>query len=79
MAGLAIGTALGGGNLATLHWRSNSLFLFGYALAMLPLLHSGYRLGPAARIALAADTASIVVREIVDNLLMLAIPGATHC
>ena len=76
VAGLAIGTALGWGSLATIALAVALAFLFGYALAMLPLLRNGYRFGPAARIALAADTASITVMEIVDNLLMLAIPGA---
>lgn len=76
VAGLAIGTALGWGNLVTIALAVALAFLFGYALAMLPLLRDGYRFAPAARIALAADTASITVMEIVDNLLMLAIPGA---
>lgn len=43
---------------------------------MVPLVRHGYRLGTAVRIALAADTASITVMEIVDNLLLPAIPGA---
>lgn len=51
-------------------------FLSGYALTMIPLLRAGYRVKTAARLALAADTASITIMEIVDNLAMLAIPGA---
>jgi hypothetical protein len=43
---------------------------------MLPLLRSGMKLRPAVRVALAADTTSIAIMEIVDNSLMLAIPGA---
>lgn len=76
VAGLAIGTALGWGNTATIVLAVALAFLFGYALAMRPLLRNGHRIAAAARIALAADTASITVMEIVDNLLMLAIPGA---
>ena len=51
-------------------------FLFGYALTMLPLVRSGLALGAAIPLALAADTLSITVLEIVDNLVMLVIPGA---
>ncbi len=51
-------------------------FLFGYALTMLPLLRSGLPFGTALGLALAADTASITLMEIVDNLIMLVIPGA---
>ncbi len=76
VAGLAIGTALSWGNFATIALAVGLAFLFGYALAMVPLLRGGYRFATAARVALAADTASITVMEIVDNLLMLAIPGA---
>jgi hypothetical protein len=51
-------------------------FLFGYALTMRPLLRSGLTFAPAAKLALAADTASITIMEIVDNAIMLVIPGA---
>ena len=74
--GMVIGTALGWGNGATIALAIALAFVFGYALTMLPLLRSGMRLRPALRVALAADTASILIMEIVDNALMLAIPGA---
>jgi len=74
--GMVIGTALGWGNGATIALAIALAFVFGYALTMLPLLRSGMRLHPALRVALAADTASILIMEIVDNALMLAIPGA---
>ncbi len=74
--GMVIGTALGWGNLQTIALAVVLAFLFGYAFTMRPLLASGMGLAAAARIALAADTASITVMEIVDNLIMLAIPGA---
>lgn len=76
VAGLAIGTALGWSNLETIALALVLAFASGYALTMVPLVRSGRGFRDAARIALAADTASIAVMEIVDNLLMLAIPGA---
>ena len=51
-------------------------FLFGYALTVWPLLRSGLSLGSAVKIALAADTLSILTMEIVDNAIILAVPGA---
>jgi len=74
--GMVIGTALGWGNGATIALAVILAFAFGYALTMRPLLHSGMTLRRALRVALAADTASITIMEIVDNALMLAIPGA---
>ena len=76
VAGMVIGTYLGWGNLETILLALALAFLSGYALTMLPLLRSGYTVKSAARLALAADTASIAVMEIVDNLLMWVIPGA---
>jgi hypothetical protein len=74
--GLVIGTALGWGNGATMVLAIGLAFVFGYALTMLPLLRAGLTAGAAAGLALAADTASITIMEIVDNAIMLAIPGA---
>ena len=51
-------------------------FFFGYSMTLVPLLRSGMGLGAAARVALAADSVSITVMEIVDNAVILAIPGA---
>ncbi|HLS57507.1 MAG TPA: DUF4396 domain-containing protein [Zeimonas sp.] len=76
VAGMVIGTALGWSNGQTLALAVVLAFLSGYALTMMPLLRAGYRVKTAARLALAADTASITIMEIVDNLVMLAIPGA---
>lgn len=78
VSGLVIGTALGWGNGATIALAVGLAFLFGYALTMRPLLRSGMTLGAALRLALVADTFSITVMEIVDNAVMLAIPGAMH-
>jgi hypothetical protein len=76
VAGMVIGTALGWGNLETIALAIGLAFLSGYVLTMLPLLRSGYGFAAATGVALAADTASIAVMEIVDNLVMWVIPGA---
>jgi hypothetical protein len=73
--GMVIGTALGWGNGATIALAVALAFLFGYALTLLPLLRA-MAVVPALKLALAADTASITVMEIVDNAIMLLIPGA---
>ena len=74
--GMVIGTALGWSNAATIALAVTLAFAFGYALTMRPLARSGLSLGSAARLAFASDTASIATMEIVDNLIMLAVPGA---
>jgi hypothetical protein len=74
--GMVIGTALGWGNAATIALAVVLAFFFGYLLTTLPLLKSGMEKGKAMKLALAADTASITVMEIVDNGIMLVIPGA---
>ena len=73
--GMVIGTALGWGNGATIALAVLLAFLFGYALTLRPLLGS-MSFAAAARLALAADTASITVMEIIDNFIMVVIPGA---
>jgi Domain of unknown function (DUF4396) len=74
--GLVIGTILGWGNVATIALAVVLAFFFGYSLTMLPLLRSGLALATVLPIAFAADTLSIMVMEIVDNLVLLIIPGA---
>ncbi len=74
--GVVIGTALGWGMVATIALAVVLAFFFGYSLTLVPLLRSGLKLGQAARIALAADTVSITIMEIVDNAVILFIPGA---
>jgi hypothetical protein len=73
--GMVIGTALGWGNSATIALAVILAFFFGYLLTLRPLL-ARMSFGSAARLALAADTASITIMEIVDNAIMLVIPGA---
>jgi hypothetical protein len=74
--GLVIGTALGWGNGATIALAVALAFVFGYSFTIVPVLRSGLALGAAVWVALAADTISITVMEIVDNAIMLLIPGA---
>jgi len=74
--GFVIGTAMGWSDLPTMALAVALAFLFGYSLTMLPLLRSGLALGAVVPLALAADTFSITVMEIVDNAIMLIIPGA---
>jgi hypothetical protein len=76
VAGLAIGTALGLSNLATIALAVVLAFLFGYGLTSLPLLRSGMALGAVIPIAFASDTLSIATMEVVDNLIVLVVPGA---
>jgi hypothetical protein len=74
--GLVIATALGWGNVASIAIAIVLAFFFGYSLTLRPLVRSGVPLRRAARIALAADTVSIAVMEIVDNGFVLLVPGA---
>ena len=74
--GMVIGTALGWGDVATIVLAVVLAFFFGYSLTMLPLLRSGLALGTVLPLAFASDTLSITVMEIVDNLILLAVPGA---
>ncbi len=73
---MASGTALGWHNAATVAVSVVLAFFFGYALTIRPLLASGLALAAAAKLAFAADTLSITIMEIVDNAIMLVIPGA---
>ncbi|AIG80454.1 Conserved putative membrane protein [Amycolatopsis japonica] len=74
--GMVIGTALGWGNVATIVLAVALAFVFGYALTMRGVLRAGVGFKQALKIALAADTVSILVMEIVDNGVMIAVPGA---
>jgi hypothetical protein len=74
--GMVIGTALGWSNFATIALAVVLAFFFGYSLTMIPLLRSGLSLATTLPLAFAADTLSITVMEIVDNAVMLVVPGA---
>ena len=86
LTGCAIGEVLGM-VLATWWgwstWPSVALavflaFVFGYALTMTSVLKAGLAFGAAVQVALAADTVSIAVMEVVDNAIMVSVPGAMH-
>jgi Domain of unknown function (DUF4396) len=74
--GVVIGTALGWRNFPTIVLAIVLAFLFGYSFTVVPLLRSGLALAAVIPIALAADTFSITVMEIVDNAIILVVPGA---
>ena len=74
--GMVIGTALGLHNGATVVISFVLAFVFGYALTMRGVLRAGVDLKTAFKVALAADTVSILVMEVLDNTAMVAIPGA---
>jgi len=74
--GLAIATALGWGNAASIALAVVLAFVFGYSFTAVPLWRSGLAPRAALSIALAADTFSITVMELVDNAIVLLVPGA---
>ena len=76
--GMVIGTALGWSALQTVALAVGLAFLFGYALALRPVLRAGLPLTAAVPVVLAADTVSIAVMETVDNAVLLLVPGAMH-
>ena len=76
VTGLAIGTGLGWATAPTMALAVGLAFLFGYAFTGFGLVRGGMGLRGAAGVALAADTISIAVMEVVDNAVMLLVPGA---
>ncbi|MES2135245.1 MAG: DUF4396 domain-containing protein [Patescibacteria group bacterium] len=74
--GMVIGTAFGLSNAVTIFIAIALAFAFGYSLTLLPLVRSGMALGTALGLAFASDTLSITTMEIVDNVVMVFIPGA---
>jgi uncharacterized protein DUF4396 len=76
IAGMIIGTALDFSNLGTILISIALAFVFGYSLTSLPLLRAGMALAAVVPIALATDTLSIATMEVIDNLIILVVPGA---
>jgi len=76
IAGMVIGTAVGWENLATVMLSIGLAFVSGYSLTLLPLLRGGFQLVAALKLALAADTVSIAIMEVVDNAVMMVVRGA---
>jgi len=73
---MVIGTAAGWANAPTIVLSVVLAFMFGYAMTLRPLVRGGLALRRALSLAFAADTVSITVMEIVDNGIMLILPGA---
>lgn len=76
VVGMVIATALGWGDVASIALAVALAFLFGYSLTSLPLIRAGLPLAAIVPIALAADTVSIAIMELIDNAFMLLVPGA---
>jgi uncharacterized protein DUF4396 len=76
VAGMALATAAGWGNLASIVVSVVLAFCFGYSLTLWPVLRAGLSLRQATGVALAADTVSIAIMEAVDNGFVLVVPGA---
>ena len=76
IAGMAIGTALTWSNVPTMALAIVLAFVFGYSFTLYAVRRAGLGLTGAVRVALAADTVSIAVMELVDNALIALVPGA---
>jgi hypothetical protein len=76
IVGMIIGTAAGLSNAATVAISVALAFVFGYSLTSLPLLRAGMAVAAVVPIALASDTFSIALMELVDNAIIVVIPGA---
>jgi hypothetical protein len=74
--GLVIATALGWGNISSIALAIALAFLFGYTLTSIPLIRASLSLATIVPIALAADTVSIAIMELIDNLAVIFVPGA---
>ena len=74
--GMVIGTALGWGNLPTTVLAIILAFFFGYSLTLRGILRAGVGFRAAFRVALAADTLSIAVMELIDNGVIVLWPDA---
>lgn len=74
--GIVLGTWWGWGDAATIALAVALAFFFGYLLTFVGVRRAGLGVGVAVRTALAADTLSILVMEVVDNAVLLAVPGA---
>jgi hypothetical protein len=76
VVGMVVATALGWGNSASILLAIGFAFLFGYSLTSVPLIRAGLPFAAIVPIALAADTVSIAIMELIDNLTVIVVPGA---
>lgn len=76
--GMVLGTRFGLPTWGTVVLSVALAFFFGYLLTIRGVLRAG--VGPAAalKLAFAADTLSIAVMEVVDNAVVVLIPGAMN-
>ncbi|MFJ7101163.1 MULTISPECIES: DUF4396 domain-containing protein [Streptomyces] len=74
--GMAIGTSLMWGNVPTMALAIGLAFVFGYSFTLFAVVRAGVSPKAAVKIALAADTVSIAVMELVDNAIIALTPGA---
>jgi Domain of unknown function (DUF4396) len=76
VAGMMIALAFGWGNLAQIALAVALAYLFGFTLTALPLVRAGLAAGVVVSTALIADTVSITIMEVIDNLFVFFVPGA---
>jgi hypothetical protein len=74
--GMVLATAFGWGNVASIALAVGLAYVFGFGLTSMPLARAGLTLGAIIPIALAVDTISITIMEVIDNVTVLLIPGA---
>jgi hypothetical protein len=76
VVGMVVATALGWGDVAAIALAVGLAYLFGFSLTALPLVRAGLAAGVVVSTALAADTISITIMEIIDNVFVVLVPGA---
>jgi hypothetical protein len=77
-SGMALATAFGWGNVAQMVLAIGLAYFFGFGLTALPLIRAQLAPRTIVSTALAADTVSITIMEVIDNLFVILIPGALH-
>jgi hypothetical protein len=78
VSGMALATAFGWGNVAQMALAIGLAYTFGFGLTAMPLVRAGLAAGTVVSTALAADTISITIMEVIDNLTVILIPNALH-
>jgi hypothetical protein len=76
LVGMVIALALGWGNVAQIALAVGLAYLFGFTLTAMPLVRAGLSAGVVVTTALIADTVSITIMEVIDNVFVLLVPGA---
>jgi Domain of unknown function (DUF4396) len=76
VAGMMLALAFGWGNLAQIALAVGLAYLFGFSLTAVPLVRAGLAAGAVVSTALIADTVSITIMEVIDNLFVFFVPGA---